>query len=718
MTELPLKEHFHQVWKRRKVVALFVACVAVLVTLFTLRQTKIYRAVTTVEIGAETPDAAFFEEVTSATSQNWWSAMRYYETQYQIIQSRDLLSRAAKRGVEAGVIRGMTEEQATGFLQGGVSVRGDENSRIASIFFDDSDPRRAQAVSILISQVYVDENLGRKLRGVEEAVSWLNERLKEVREEKAVREAELQKKQQEYRMVSIDDQGNSAKANLKALTEDLNRLKSTRLETEAKYRKLSDLVEKSDKIEDLFGVVSSDLLTKIKQDLTELKTDRSRLAQKYLDRHPEMQKVDSQIAELNRLIRQEVSNEVSRLKTKYLLAKAEEDSLARAVEEQKVEAIKIEQITRDVADVAMMTNANQQVFETLLRKIREADLSALVRSNNIRIVDRALTPGSPIRPDLRKNLALALLVGLIGGIGLALLLENIDDTIKSHEDIERYLNYSVLALIPHLETDAEKNGMPPEIADAELAFVPIKHPTSVVSEFYRSLRTNVLFLTRATPGNRLLFASTGPGEGKTVTALNLAATLSQLDRKVVLVDLDFRRPKIHRIFPGAKGVGVTNVILGELSLKDAIQRSAYEGFDYLSAGAIPPNPAELLSSNELRDMLDYLSSHYDHVILDSSPIAPVTDATIISQYVHGVVMVVRCGKTHRKAVMLANQQLRKVSNNVLGVVLNDVQIKDASYGSYQYYRYGYSPYESEGGLSQATAGPASPPVAPADPTSH
>ena len=170
-----------------------------------------------------------------------------------------------------------------------------------------------------------------------------------------------------------------------------------------------------------------------------------------------------------------------------------------------------------------------------------------------------------------------------------------------------------------------------------------------------------------------------------------AATSAQAS--VVVVDLDFRRPKMHRMFSNARVQGVTNVILGELKLKDAVQKSEYEGLDFLTAGAIPPNPAELLSSNELREMFETLSSQYDHVILDSSPIAPVTDATIISQHVHGVVMVVRCGKTHRKAVMFANQQLRKVSNNVLGVVLNDVEISDSSYGSYQYYRYGYSAYK-------------------------
>lgn len=621
--------------------------------------------------------------------------MRYYETQYQIMQSRDLLSKVAERAIQQGVFPAGKVEQVTGFLQGGISVKGDENSRIASIYFDDSDPKRAQQMSVMIAEVFVDENLGKKLRGIDDAAKWLNERLKEVREEKSKRELELQTKRQEFKVVSLSDHESISKSNLRALTEDLNRLRTSRIEVQARYQKLKDLVEKSQKVTDLFGVISSDILTKLKTELTELQTQRSKLAQRYLEKHPELIRIDLQIEESEKFIKQEVNNEVSRLKTKYLLAKAEEDSLSAALEQQKMEAIKIEQVNRDIADVELMTNTNQQIFETLLKKIKEADLSSLVKSNNVRIIDRALVPGGPIKPNLNKNIMLALIIGLIGGAGIALLLEYIDDTVKSHEDIERYLNYSVLALIPHMESEAEKNGMPQDSVDAELAFLPAKQPSAVVSEFYRTLRTNILFLSKGKKGARTLFASTGPGEGKTITALNLSVTLAQIGKKTIILDLDFRRPKLHRMFENAPAKGVTNVLLGELDLTSAIQKSSYENLDYIPAGSIPPNPAELMSSSDLRDMLEKLSQTYDHVIIDSSPIAPVTDATIIAQYVHGVILVVRSGKTHRKAVMFANQQLKKVSSNVLGVVLNDVRMAESSYGSYQYYRYGYSAYSSD-----------------------
>jgi capsular exopolysaccharide synthesis family protein len=408
-----------------------------------------------------------------------------------------------------------------------------------------------------------------------------------------------------------------------------------------------------------------------------------------MEKHPEIVRINAEITENEKLIRQEVANEVSRIRTKYLLAKAEEDSISRALETQKLEALRIEEVNQKLSDLQVVANTNQQIFETLQKKIKEADLSALIRSNNIRIVDKALKPGRPIRPTVASNILLAFIVGLLGGVALALLLEYLDDTLKTNEDIDRYLKIPVLGVIPHMTTDT---GDPGERKPLE--FIPIREPTSTVSEFYRTFRTNVLFLSRSKAENRLMIVSTGPGEGKTVTAINLAVTLSQIGQRTVLIDLDFRRPKLHTCFQTESRKGLTNVLVGELSLDEAITRSEIPNLDYLLAGSIPPNPAELMSSPELAAVLEELSKRYDRVVIDSSPIAPVTDAVIAAQIVHGVVLVVRAGKTHRKAVLFAHEQLKTVAAHVLGAVLNDVDISKATYGSYQYYKYGYSAYAS------------------------
>jgi capsular exopolysaccharide synthesis family protein len=229
----------------------------------------------------------------------------------------------------------------------------------------------------------------------------------------------------------------------------------------------------------------------------------------------------------------------------------------------------------------------------------------------------------------------------------------------------------------------------------EIAFLPFREPSATVSEFYRTLRTNILFLSAAKGLKKILIVSTGPSEGKTVTAVNLAVTLAQTGEKTVVIDLDLRRPKLHHTFNVSARTGVTNVLLGELTLQDAVQRSEIPNLDYVLAGSIPPNPAELLGSKEFRKLLEMLSERYDRVIIDSSPVAPVTDAVVVSQAVDGVVVIVRAAKTHRKAVKFTLEQLQAVKAEILGVVLNDVDIKKSTYGNYQYYKYGYSTYGSE-----------------------
>ncbi len=684
MNEIPIKDYLHQIWRRRRIVALFFVGIVVFVSLFTMRQSRIYRASTTIEIGSETPDVAFFQDVVNTSPYGWWSALRYYETQYQIIESRALLEKVAERGMKDPGLAKMGITGLTAHLQGGLSVEGSDNSRLAEIRFDDTDPDRAQALSILVAEIYVDENLGRKLRGVEDAVNWLNARLGEIREEKAKQEKELSQYKEDFRVVSLADGENVAKANLAALTGTLNKIKSRRIELKAQYDKLSALVKRSEGTDDLLGVVNNNLLEKLKQDLADLKTRKSQLTHRYGEKHPTMIRLHAEMAEVEKSIRLEVENEVSRLKTRFLLTQAEERSMAEALEKQKIEAIRLEEVNQKLADIQVLTNMNQEVYTTLQKKLKEADLSALIRSNNVRIVDRALRPSHPIRPNVKTNLLLAILVGFLGGIALALLLEYMDDTLKNQDDVETYLKLPVLASVPHLETKEDGND-----SELHLEFAPYDMPSSSVAEAYRTLRTNALFLTKAQNKKLLLVVSTGPGEGKTVTALNLGVTMAQIGLRTIVVDLDFRRPKLHHCFSFSGQPGVTNVLLGEATLDGAIKKSQVPNLDYIAAGVIPPNPAEMLGSEDLKSLLLELTQRYDQVIVDSSPIAPVTDATIVAQIAHGVMLVVRSGKTVRKAVMFAREQLETVNADILGVVLNDLHLDRSNYRHYDYYKYGY-----------------------------
>lgn len=754
MNEFPLKEYLYQLWKRRTVVVGFLVSVLALVFVWTLRQPKIFQATTSIEIGTETPDATFFKDIVSVSSYGWWSAMRYYETQYQMIKSRDLLSKVAHKAKTKGLFSDTSIESITPYLQGSVVVESDENSRIAKIHFRDSRPDYAQKLSILIAEVYVEENLAKKLRGVSEAVDWLNARLTEVRKEKTEKERELQQKRESLNILSIENQRDVYTEKIRSMTQRLNVIRTNRIEIQAKYEKLKQIVNRSAETEQLLGVLSNELLKRFKQQLADLKAQRAKLSLRYLEKHPEMLEIQNQIDEVNNLIQQEVNNEVNRLKTSFLLAQAEEDSLNQALEEQKLEALKMEEWISELEEVTLLNNANKEVYETLLKKIKEADLSALVRSNNVRIVDRALYPYAPISPNVYKNILIAIMVGLLGGVFLALTVEYLDDTFQSVEELERYLRIPLLGIVPRVNNfDPKVNegkitpqaGPPPSGFSAknsarvkiwgrqlvsrvghffqtsglrsfvnkgfkgmklgeplshptkagpasskyDISFLPYRMPQSVAVEAYRMIRTNLLFLNRDKQGSRILFVSTGPGEGKSVTVTNVGATLAQLGKRTLLVDLDLRKPRLHSLIDVPVNRGLTNVLLNEIDLKDAVHPTRIDNLDVLTSGSIPPNPSELIGSSELAGILDDVSKQYDFVLIDSSPVAPVTDALVSGQLCDKVVMVIRAGKTQRKAVAYAMKQLRSVDMDIAGCILNDVEAKWSNYSLYQYYQYGY-----------------------------
>ncbi len=658
-----------------------------------------------IEIGAETPDL-LFQDIVNVSPYGWWNVLKYYETQYQILKSRSLLTKAAERAIAKNVVTGMSVKDVASMLRGGISIGSDDQSRLATIYFDDSNAKRAAALANVIAETYVDENLARKLEGITQAVDWLTQRLEEIRKEKRLQEEELQKYKEKHRVVSMADHEGVAKSNLLALSESQNRLRNERIELQAQYEKLKAIVTTQEgNLDDLLGVLSSDLLTKLKYDLAELRSQRSRYSQTYLDKHPKMVQINAQVASVEKAIRQEITNEVDRLKTKYLLAKAEEESIGKALETQKIEALRTEEVTRKLADIQMVTAMNQQLFEALQKKLKEADLSALVRSNNIRILDAALEPFSPIRPNVATNMLLSLVIGLLGGIGLALAIEYLDDTLKTHDDIERFLALPVLGVIPRL-TPSE-SGLPRKIE-----LMPYLEPSEPISEFYRTLRTNVLFLSATKGHKKLMFVSTGPTEGKTSCAINLAVTLAQIGERTLLLELDLRRPKLHRKLEGGSRVGLTDFLVGGAAVTEIVQHTEIPNLDYILAGTVPPNPAELVASEPFKKLLADLTGRYDRIVIDSSPIAPVADAVIIAQQVDGVIFVVRAGKTHRKAVRFAREQLDTVKANILGVVLNDVDVARSGYSNYQYYKYGYSGYatqrnEDEDGRGEITIPPAS-----------
>ncbi|MCA9164891.1 MAG: polysaccharide biosynthesis tyrosine autokinase, partial [Planctomycetales bacterium] len=340
---------------------------------------------------------------------------------------------------------------------------------------------------------------------------------------------------------------------------------------------------------------------------------------------------------------------------------------------------------------------------------KESELAGLMRFNNIRVVDSALVPTKPVRPNIPFSAGVGLLVGLAIGFASALARELLDRSIKTAADVERELDTSLLGTLPKVDSsDSGYGSYGPRhrrlkrspASDAPPELVVHTHPTSAVAEAARAMRTNILFMSPDKPFTRLLVTSAAPSEGKTTVACCLATAMAQAGHRVLLIDCDLRRPRLHKIFRKRNDIGITTGLLDRTLLATADLSTDVEHLSVLPAGPSVPNPAEIIQSTSFARLLDHVQADYDRVVIDSPPLIPVTDAAVLSSLVDGTVVVVRAFKTSKDVGRHALRSLRAVGSRIVGVVLNLVESRSAGYGYYYHY-YGSSTDGEDGARAAA-----------------
>lgn len=383
---------------------------------------------------------------------------------------------------------------------------------------------------------------------------------------------------------------------------------------------------------------------------SELEIEISEKSEHFRTRHPEIIGLMSELDSVNSKIDSETD--------KIILGKDKE--------------IRYNMLKREV-------ESSRQIYESLLQRIRETEVTGELKTTNIRVVDKASTPLNPSRPRKELNLLIAFLIGVFGGGGIAFLLESLDQSIRDPEDVKNHIKVPMLAAIA-LPKEAEDKNAKPEIISAE-------RPHSTISESYLSLRTSIMFTAVDHKRKAILFTSAGPQEGKTTTAINLAIAMAQAGEKVLLLDADLRQPRVESVFDFGVEHGLSEILAGTEQFDNVVHETWVENLYLLASGRIPPNPSELLGSEKMRKLLGNIEKQYDRVIIDSPPILAVTDPVILSGLVDGVVIVVRAGNTNRNAVLKAKEMIEAVkSSNLLGAVLTMVETKRSG-GHYYYYRY-------------------------------
>jgi len=337
-----------------------------------------------------------------------------------------------------------------------------------------------------------------------------------------------------------------------------------------------------------------------------------------------------------------------------------------------------------------LAKVNADIYTFLLQKNEEARIAKASTISNINIVDPAIAPNKPIKPQKKKNLLLGLLVGLMVGTGLAFFQEYLDDTIKDADEAKKVLGLPLLALIPFISTRIETDGR-----EADAALVSYNEPKSSVAEAFRSLRTGIHFCAINRRKKVLLVTSSFPGEGKSTIAANLAITFAHTGARVLLVDCDMRRPSLHDKFGHSKTPGLTELLAGDVEVVDAVHNCGIPGLDMISAGTTPPNPAELLGSEAMKLFLERQREQYDHVVIDAPPVLAVTDATVLTSYSDLVLVVLETGRVPQKAAIRLRELLSTIQTPIAGLVVSDRANLGSAYGYNYGYGYGYDYYQNK-----------------------
>ncbi len=699
-TALPLRDYLRILHKHRWMILTVVAVMVTVVTLVSFRTQPVYEASARLEINGEVPDLASLRELFLQMP----SSEDFLQTQVRILQSDDLAIQTVRAlrlyekpefavgrsGVGAGAPFTPAEEvMLIGALHGRLNVQAIRSSRLVDVRFESTDPKLAADVANTLGDLYVESNFRKKYESAMQASEWLAGQLRELRTKMEQSHEALIKYERDNQIFSLNEGQNVTLAKLGELNHELTQAESERIAKESQTQLVS-----SRRIDDIPAVAQSALIQQLEQRLSQLGDEIADARSTFGPKHPKVQRLERQIQEIKSQLDREKQQVANRIESEYQAALKREQLLRKALEAQKAEANILNSKLVEYSLLKREYETNQQLYEGLLERLKEAGISSGLRSSNIHIVDRARPPLSPVRPRKSLNILLSLVVGLVVGGVLALFNEYLDNSVKVPEEVEQLVNLPVLGIIPAVSS---VNGGPPRRAlpgltaaspsNSELA--TIAQPQSVVSEAYRALRTSILLSTSKQPPQTILVSSGQPREGKTTTALNLAITLAQRGDRVVLVDTDLRRPRVHRAFGLTNDRGLSSFLAGN-SPVDELPRAIRQipNLFVITSGPTPPNPAELLSCEPLEELFAELRRQFDFIVLDSPPAITVADGMILAAHADGVMLVVHGGVTTRETLKHTTKLMTSVSARLIGVVLNNVDIRSVDYKYYYTYYYG------------------------------
>jgi len=582
-----------------------------------------------------------------------------------------------------------------------LNVQPVRNTRLFEIDFTTPDPGLSARLANAHAESYMRYGVDLRSQANEAAIVFLQEKLLELKERVETSEAALNSYRRQKGIITLDDKGNLVVDRLVDLNERLTEAEANRIALESEVQTI-----RKGKYHDLPRVRQSAIISALKSKLGELEAEYVNMAGEFKPGYSPLDNLKLKVDEVRKRMSREVQSEVNAIKSAYQVAKNNERQLRQKMEQQKKAALNLKDAAVKYAILAREVDTNKQLYDSVLERMKEMSVAAQVQQSNASIVEKALIPGGPSYPKKTLILMLGLFFGIGGGVGLAFFLDHIDTTIKTPDDVERYLNLPSLGVVPDfVKLKGKSNGyLPAGVNNHSLQnwngnqriaseLVVSHHPRSVVAESYRTLRTAILLSRAGAPPRTVLFTSASRGEGKTATAINTSVIFAQMGYRVMVVDADMRRPRSHKVLSMENERGLAEVLTGHCGAAEVTLQTSEDNLYFLSSGAEPPNPSELLSSKKMKQLLTELEEEFDCVVIDSPPVMPVSDPVLLSTMVDGVVIVVDSQNTPKQLVRDVRSRLKKAHAKVLGVVLNRVDLRNGDYASY--YKHYYSAYEHD-----------------------
>ena len=671
------------------------------VTIGTFMTKPLYRATVTIKIDKENPNILSFKDVFAIERAD----DDYYQTQYDILRSRNLARRVIRRmklnldpqfdgrprAAKAVPLLsrakpltddGIDPSLISSFLSR-VEVKPQGKSRLVNVSFISASPELSAKVANAIADGFIALNVESKFGATQQARQWLQTQLDEMKAKVERTEEKLNSYAGKNGIIFLTDKGEDNSDNgsgenittkkLSELSKALTAATADRMAKEAQYNEVISGDPASSSV-----VMNDALVSSLRTNYASLQSQYNQNLKIYKPDYPKMVMLREMMKQTKERMVAETKSVVSSLKKDYEAAVKHEKYLQAAFDKQKKEALNLNDRTVQYRILKREADTDRELYNGLLQRLKETGISASLSASNIQVLDRAEVPKAPFKPRKSRNIAMALMLGLFGGVGLAFFAEYLDNTVKTIEDVEKRTYMPSLGLVP--------------LYGGKVSSVPVECLTyhdanSPFGEAFSSMRTFLLFSTAGRPPKVMMVTSPGSGEGKTTTLLNTAISLTRSDRRVLVIDADMRKPRLHRILKVNNRLGLSSFLSGNAQFSpQLIKKTGIKGVDVMTAGPIPPNASELLGSYRLRELIDGVYPLYDFILFDTPPVLGLSDAAIISTQTDGVIMVVRSGKTAKEAAQQARKVLAGINAKILGVVLNAMKGTDLKYSyHYQYY---------------------------------